>query len=105
MAKKKTRYVCQQCGYDTVQWLGKCPGCGAWNTMVEEVVAETPKGPHAGGVRLGLGDAEAPKPIGDVVTEDLPRFSTGSPELDRVLGGGVIPGSMVLIVGDTGVGK
>ena len=105
MAKKKTRYVCQQCGYDTVQWLGKCPGCGAWNTMVEEVVAETPKGLGAGGVRLGLGDAEAPKPIGDVVTEDLPRFSTGSPELDRVLGGGVIPGSMVLIVGDPGVGK
>ena len=60
MAKKKTRYVCQQCGYDTVQWLGKCPGCGAWNTMVEEVVAETPKGLGAGGVRLGLGDAEAP---------------------------------------------
>ncbi|MDY3296781.1 DNA repair protein RadA [Selenomonas sp.] len=101
--KKKTRYVCQQCGYDTVQWLGKCPGCGAWNTMVEEVLPEEPKG--LGGVRLGLSDAEQPKPIGEVVTEDLPRFSTGSPELDRVLGGGVIPGSMVLIVGDPGVGK
>ena len=101
--KKKTRYVCQQCGYDTVQWLGKCPGCGAWNTMVEEIIPEEPKG--LGGVRLGLSDAEQPKPIGEVVTEDLPRFSTGSPELDRVLGGGVIPGSMVLIVGDPGVGK
>ena len=101
--KKKTRYVCQQCGYDTVQWLGKCPGCGAWNTMVEEVLPEEPKG--LGGVRLGLSDAEQPKPIGEVVTEDLPRFSTGSPELDRVLGGGVIPGSMVLIVGDPDVGK
>ena len=103
--KKKTHYVCQQCGYDTVQWLGKCPGCGAWNTMVEEVVPEEPKGLGSNGIRLGLSDAEAPKPIGEVVTEDLPRFSTGSPELDRVLGGGVIPGSMVLIVGDPGVGK
>ena len=101
--KKKTRYVCQQCGYDTVQWLGKCPGCGAWNTMVEEIIPEEPKG--LGGVRLGLSDAEQPKPIGEVVTEDVPRCSTGSPELDRVLGGGVIPGSMVLIVGDPGVGK
>ena len=103
--KKKTHYVCQQCGYDTVQWLGKCPGCGAWNTMVEEVVPEEPKGLGSNGIRLGLSDAEAPKPIGEVVKEDLPRFSTGSPELDRVLGGGVIPGSMVLIVGDPGVGK
>ena len=104
MAKKrKTRYVCQQCGYDSLQWLGRCPGCGSWNTLVEEVIPEElPKG---GGLRLGLSDAQKPQPIAEVETRDLPRFSTGSGELDRVLGGGVIPGSLVLIVGDPGVGK
>lgn len=100
--KKKTVYVCQECGYDTPKWLGRCPGCGAWNTMVEETV--TPEG-KSGGLRLGLSDAVKPQPIGEVKIEDLPRFLTGSGELDRVLGGGVIPGSMVLIVGDPGVGK
>lgn len=100
--KKKTVYVCQECGYDTPKWLGKCPGCGAWNTMTEETVTPEPAG---GGLRLGLSDAEKPQPIARVKVEDLPRFLTGSGELDRVLGGGVIPGSMVLIVGDPGVGK
>ena len=103
--KKKTRYVCQECGYDSLQWLGKCPGCGSWNTMVEETVPEETQGAGKGGVRLGLSDAQKPQPIAEVETRDLPRFTTGSPELDRVLGGGVIPGSMVLIVGDPGVGK
>lgn len=104
MAKKrKTRYVCQQCGYDSLQWLGRCPGCGSWNTLVEEVIPEEP--PKGGGLRLGLSDAQEPQPIAEVETRDLPRFSTGSGELDRVLGGGVIPGSLVLIVGDPGVGK
>lgn len=103
MAKKqKTMYVCQECGYDTVKWMGRCPGCGAWNTMVEERVVPDPKG---GGLRLGLSDKAKPCPIGEVRVEDIPRFSSGSGELDRVLGGGIIPGSMVLIVGDPGVGK
>ena len=100
--KRKTVYVCQSCGAESAKWLGKCPGCGAWNTMVEEVVAPESTGK---GLRLGLSDAVAPRLIGEVETEDLPRFPTGSEELDRVLGGGVIPGSMVLIVGDPGVGK
>ena len=99
--KKKTAYVCQNCGYDTVKWMGKCPGCGAWNTMVEEIVAP----PAAERRGVGAGNAERPQPIAEIAVEDLPRFSTGSGELDRVLGGGVIPGSMVLIVGDPGVGK
>lgn len=101
--RRKTIYVCQECGYDTMKWLGKCPGCGAWNTMVEE--APPPDVPAGGGLHLGLSDAQSPRPISEVEVEDLPRFSTGSPELDRVLGGGVIPGSMVLVVGDPGVGK
>ena len=100
--KKKTAYVCQSCGYDTSKWMGKCPGCGAWNSMVEEIVV-----PESEARRSGLGgtDAAPPQPIGEITAEDLPRFSPGSGELDRVLGGGVIPGSMVLVVGDPGVGK
>ena len=100
--KKKTAYVCQSCGYDTSKWMGKCPGCGAWNSMVEEIVV-----PESETRRSGLGgtDAAPPQSIGEITAEDLPRFSTGSGELDRVLGGGVIPGSMVLVVGDPGVGK
>ena len=100
--KKKTAYVCQSCGYDTSKWMGKCPRCGAWNSMVEEIVV-----PESEARRSGLGgtDAAPPQPIGEITAEDLPRFSTGSGELDRVLGGGVIPGSMVLVVGDPGVGK
>lgn len=101
MAKKKTAYVCQQCGYDTVKWLGKCPGCGEWNTMVEEMIAPERKG----GLSLGLSAGSKPESIRAVTVEDMPRFPTGSGELDRVLGGGVIPGSMVLVVGDPGVGK
>lgn len=100
--KKKTVFVCQACGYDTSKWVGKCPGCGAWNTLVEETIA--PESAE-GGLRLGLSDGAHPVAVGEVAVEDMPRFLTGSGELDRVLGGGVIPGSMVLIVGDPGVGK
>ncbi|MBE6097437.1 MAG: DNA repair protein RadA [Schwartzia succinivorans] len=101
-SKTKTMYVCQECGYDSAKWLGRCPGCGAWNTMVEEKVAPSKE---SKGVALGLSDAAPPQRIAEVETEDLPRYCTGSEELDRVLGGGVIPGSMVLIAGDPGVGK
>ena len=103
--KKKSVFVCQDCGYESAKWMGKCPGCGAWNTMVEEVIAPENNAGGAGGLRLGLSDSQKPQPIAEVAIEDLPRFATGSGELDRVLGGGVIPGSMVLIVGDPGVGK
>lgn len=104
MVKRKTAFCCQECGYDSPKWLGRCPGCGAWNSMVEETIRTSP-------VRAGLGsaagpaDGQSPVPIAEVAVADVPRFSTGSGELDRVLGGGVIPGSMVLIVGDPGVGK
>ena len=103
MAKKKTMYVCQSCGYDTAKWLGKCPGCGQWNTMVEEIVREEKN--QSRGLSLGLSESSRPCPISQVAVEDLPRMTPGSQELDRVLGGGIIPGSMVLIVGDPGIGK
>lgn len=101
MTKKKTVYVCQDCGYDVPKWMGKCPGCGEWNTMVEETITPGVKA----GLSLGLSTSAKPEQISAVKIEDMPRFSTGSGELDRVLGGGIIPGSMVLIVGDPGVGK
>ena len=101
MAKKKTKFVCQECGAESIKWLGKCPACGKWNTLVEEIVEETEiQSKHA------LTTAyETPRRIAEVDLAELPRFSTGSGELDRVLGGGLIPGSIVLIAGDPGVGK
>ena len=104
MAKKKTMFVCQQCGYNAPKWLGRCPGCGQWNTMVEEVIQQE-KDSRQQGLNLGLSDKSRPVPITQVRVEDLPRITSGSGELDRVLGGGIIPGSMVLIVGDPGIGK
>ena len=97
MAKSKTIYVCSECGYETARWLGKCPDCGNWNTLVEEEILET-KSPHALTTAF-----ETPRRIAEVDMEELPRFMTGSGELDRVLGGGLIPGSIILIAGDPGV--
>ena len=106
MAKRKTLYVCQECGYSVPKWLGKCPGCGKWNTLVEEL---EDTGSSAGlnrGFSLNATKTNTvPRPIKEITTEDLPRFSAGSPEMNRVLGGGIIPGSLVLMVGDPGVGK
>ncbi|WP_182185722.1 DNA repair protein RadA [Pectinatus frisingensis] len=102
MAKKKSVFVCQECGYDSPKWVGKCPGCGAWNTMVEEII----KSDIRHGLSLELkGENHTPQLLSEISLTKTPRFSTGSPELDRVLGGGVIPGSLVLMVGDPGVGK
>ena len=101
MAKKKTKFVCQECGAESVKWMGKCPSCGKWNTLIEEIVEE---------VEVNTKHAltttyEMPCRIAEVDLTELPRFSTGSGELDRVLGGGLIPGSIILIAGDPGVGK
>lgn len=100
--KKKTAFFCQECGAESVKWLGKCPGCGAWNTMVEEPLAA-----HAApaGLPVGLSDGQSAVPIVQVDVREAPRFHTGSQELDRVLGGGVLPGSLSIIVGDPGIGK
>lgn len=102
MAKDKIRYVCQSCGYDSSKWLGKCPECGAWNSFSEEVLRKEASRP-------GLGSATAavsrPCPITEVDISALPRMSTGSGEMDRVLGGGLVPGSLLLVGGDPGIGK
>ncbi len=96
----KSQHICQQCGFQSPKWLGRCPGCGQWNTLVEETLG---RGLAPGGREL-LPPA-APQPIDEVISEKQRRLSSRIRELDRVLGGGVVPGSVVLIGGDPGIGK
>ena len=100
MAKVKNHFVCQQCGHDSSQWLGKCPGCAAWNSMVEETVVCKPetKTWHS------TSEGTKPRPITEVDNLPVPRLATGVGEFDRVLGGGIVPGSLILIGGDPGIG-
>ncbi len=100
--KQKTVFVCTDCGTESPKWMGKCPGCGAWNTMVEEIVVVAPKGAQKS---TSIASSSSPKPLRDISTEEELRLSTGLSELNRVLGGGIVPGSLVLIGGDPGIGK
>ena len=99
-AKIKTVYVCQSCGTQSPRWMGKCPDCGAWNTMVEEQVE---KSRDIGSARRQGGSE--PLLLNEIQARDEDRFVTKIGELDRVLGGGIVPGSVVLIGGDPGIGK
>lgn len=103
MAKKKrSEYVCQTCGYISPKYLGRCPNCGEWNTLVEEIASEVPTR-HS---RVSLtGEVSKPQKLQEVTAQKEPRVKTQLGELNRVLGGGVVPGSMVLIGGDPGIGK
>lgn len=100
MGKAKTVFVCQSCGTVSARWQGKCAACEEWNTIVEEAVEE--EGPHA---RAGVVQAAAPIPVTDGSQGILHRHSTGMAEFDRVLGGGIVPGSLTLVGGDPGIGK
>ncbi|MEB3197167.1 MAG: DNA repair protein RadA [Candidatus Sericytochromatia bacterium] len=102
MAKQKSKYVCQACGAEQARWFGKCPDCQAWNTLVEELV--TPVGTGRAGTASGAVRVRA-VPMAEVALAEEERFPTGLSELDRVLGGGVVPGSLVLLGGDPGIGK
>ncbi|NVJ87173.1 MAG: DNA repair protein RadA [Algoriphagus sp.] len=106
MAKIKTAFFCQNCGAQSPKWQGKCPACGQWNTYVEEVIQKEESGkgnwkPSGSGTKK----SNSPKKITEVKYEEQPRWVTGDSELDRVLGGGIVPGSLVLIGGEPGIGK
>lgn len=104
MAKKsKTQFICQECGYVSPKYLGRCPNCGNWNTMVEEVEQNHPEDRRN---RVSItGERAVPTKLKDVVFKKETRIQTELSELNRVLGGGVVPGSLVLIGGDPGIGK
>jgi DNA repair protein RadA/Sms len=103
MAKAKTAYFCQNCGHNSPKWLGKCPSCGEWNTFVEEIIEKEDKnGPV---VWKSVSLASRPKAISEIKYEQEPRTRTTDAELNRVLGGGIVPGSLVLIGGEPGIGK
>lgn len=103
MAKKvKTQFVCQSCGYVSPRYLGRCPNCGEWNTLVEEIEQDTSD--RRSRVSLS-GERSKPMKLAEVTSKKIPRVETRLEELNRVLGGGVVPGSLVLIGGDPGIGK
>ena len=102
MAKIKKAYFCRSCGAETPKWVGKCPSCGEWNTVVEEVVVKETKNttsfrPHD--------ERNIPQPVRQIQQETLDRIDLYSPEMNRVLGGGLVPGSLVLLGGEPGIGK
>jgi DNA repair protein RadA/Sms len=101
MSKLHSKYVCQACGYESARWVGKCPNCEAWNSLIEEVVTPREKS------RVPSRNRSAAKPtaITDVEVSSEARISSRIPELDRVLGGGIVGGSVVLVGGDPGIGK
>ncbi len=101
MAKTKTYFFCSECGYQSSTWLGKCPECGKWNTFTEEVVKS-----ESGKRKVESRQLQsAPKRIQDISTSETVRIATGCGEFDRVLGGGIVPGSLLLLGGEPGIGK
>lgn len=103
MAKAKTAYFCQECGYNSPKWVGRCPSCGEWNTFVQEVIEKEDKKTGVSWKSVNL--ANRPRAIAEIVYENEPRIRTFDEELNRVLGGGIVPGSLVLIGGEPGIGK
>jgi len=110
MKGARVTFMCQECGYESPRWMGKCPACNSWNSFAEEHRPDArsvrPKPGRASGARFGVaGSSATPVPIGQVSVADELRLSTGIGEFDRVLGGGLVAGSIVLIGGDPGIGK
>src|SRR5262249_23869265 len=101
MAKARTHFTCQSCGFQSAKWLGRCPDCSGWNTLVEEAAPLEDRRPAWG----ASGGSARPVKLVDVEGEAEERRHTGLGRLDRVLGGGVVPGSLVLLGGDPGIGK
>ena len=103
--KSKTVYICSNCGYETAKWAGKCPDCGEWNTMEETVRALAAASKFSAAARPASALLTRPLTIQEIDSDDEERYHTGLSELDRVLGGGLVKGSLVLISGDPGIGK
>ncbi len=103
MAKSKSVFVCNNCGAESPKWIGKCPSCGQWNTYVEEVVVKA----KSNSSMNSFLDTKKTKPqtLTEIAISDIPRIDTSNAELDRVLGGGMVPGSMILLGGEPGIGK
>src|SRR3954467_11284703 len=104
MAKPKSRWVCQECGTHSTRFMGRCTDCGTWNSLVEEILSEEPaagKGKGARSVKPGAG----PTPLDSVDSDEIPRILSGIEAVDDVLGGGLVPGSVILLAGDPGIGK
>ena len=101
MAKTKTLWACKECGHIQPKWSGSCPACQKWNTIEEETQIEE------AGVRFAVDVLERPRPlrVSEVQVSSLQRLQTGLKEFDRILGGGIVPGSLALIAGDPGIGK
>jgi DNA repair protein RadA/Sms len=104
MPRPSTVYVCSACGHDEARWHGQCPGCGEWNTLVEERAAPRTTGAGSAGARKRAAAAK-PQRLAEVQAPRIPRLKTGLAEFDRVLGGGLVPGSLVLLGGSPGIGK
>lgn len=102
LAKRKVKHVCQECGYESAKWMGKCPSCNKFNTIVEEYVASAGSGNLA---NRSLRPPSKPQKITAIQSENMPRMTTKMGEFNRVLGGGIVPGSLILIGGDPGIGK
>src|SRR4029079_1290938 len=107
MSKVKSAFFCQNCGYESAKWVGKCPSCQQWNTFVEELVQKESKKSSSADWQSynGEGPVKKTQLLHDVETRLTPRITTGDAELNRVLGGGIVPGSIVLVAGEPGIGK
>lgn len=101
MAKIKTSFICQECGYESIKWLGKCPNCGAWSSFVEEVITKKSEN----NISNITGTKSEPRCIVNIKSGEYERYDTGIKELNRVLGGGLVRGSLTLISGAPGIGK
>ncbi len=105
MARSQSRYVCQACGEAFLRWEGQCRACGAWNSLVETLVREPAGGRRAKSGLSGAGDHPRPVPLGSIAEDQVARLRVGIGEFDRVLGGGLVPGSIILVGGEPGIGK
>jgi DNA repair protein RadA/Sms len=105
LAKTKTLFFCQSCGYESPKWVGKCPSCGSWNSFVEEIVSKNETDRNDWRIDSSKSRASKPKTLNEIESSGEIRIATPDQELNRVLGGGIVPGSLILIGGEPGIGK